>query len=47
VQVALGVATLLLTVPFALALLHQFTAVSLLAAATAFAWKTRRISRVL
>jgi cytochrome c oxidase assembly protein subunit 15 len=46
-QVGLGIATLLLTAPLALALLHQFTAVSLLAAATAFAWQTRRIRQVL
>ena len=42
-QVGLGIATLLLTVPLALALLHQFTAVSLLAVATAFVWRTRRL----
>ena len=42
VQVALGVATLLLTVPLALAMLHQFTAVSLLALATGLAWRARR-----
>jgi len=46
-QVALGVATLLLTVPFPLAMLHQFTAVSILAFATALAWRARRILEVL
>ena len=46
-QVGLGVATLLLTVPLPLALAHQFTAVCLLAAATAFAWTTRRATKVL
>jgi cytochrome c oxidase assembly protein subunit 15 len=46
-QVGLGVATLLLTVPLPLALAHQFTAVCLLTAATAFAWRVRRIGQVL
>ncbi len=46
-QLALGVATLLLTVPLPLALAHQFTAATILALATAFAWETRRANLVL
>jgi cytochrome c oxidase assembly protein subunit 15 len=42
-QVGLGVATLILTVPRSLALLHQLTAVIILAFATILAWRTRRI----
>jgi len=47
VQIGLGIATLLLTVPLPLAMLHQFTAVVLLGAATALAWRTRRLEQVL
>jgi cytochrome c oxidase assembly protein subunit 15 len=42
VQVALGVATLILTVPLALAMAHQFTAVALLGGATILAWRVQR-----
>lgn len=42
VQVGLGVATLILTVPLALAMAHQLTAVALLGAATMLAWRARR-----
>ena len=41
-QVALGVAALIMTVPLGLAMLHQFTAAALLAAATVLAWKAQR-----
>jgi heme a synthase len=47
VQIALGVATLLLTVPLLLALAHQFTAAAILALATALAWTSRRTVVVL
>ncbi|MGH7023913.1 MAG: COX15/CtaA family protein [Caulobacteraceae bacterium] len=43
VQVALGVAALLLIVPLTLAMAHQFTAVTLLALATMLAWRARRM----
>jgi cytochrome c oxidase assembly protein subunit 15 len=42
-QVVLGIATLVLTVPLPMALLHQFTAVVVLALATIIAWTARRI----
>jgi cytochrome c oxidase assembly protein subunit 15 len=42
-QVALGIVTLVLTVPLPMALLHQFAAVVVLALATIIAWKARRI----
>jgi cytochrome c oxidase assembly protein subunit 15 len=42
-QVGLGVAALLLTVPLPLAMLHQFTAVTILGAATVLAWRARRL----
>ncbi len=42
VQVGLGVATLILTVPLALAMAHQLTAVALLGGATILAWQARR-----
>jgi cytochrome c oxidase assembly protein subunit 15 len=47
VQIALGVSSLLLTVPLLLALAHQLTAAIILALATAFAWQTRRTAAVL
>jgi cytochrome c oxidase assembly protein subunit 15 len=43
VQVALGVATLYLTVPLSLAMLHQFTALVLLAGSSILAWRAHRI----
>jgi len=43
VQVTLGVATLILTVPLALAMAHQFTAVAVLGGATILAWRARRV----
>jgi cytochrome c oxidase assembly protein subunit 15 len=43
VQAALGIATLLLTVPLPLALAHQFVAAGLISLATALAWRARRI----
>jgi cytochrome c oxidase assembly protein subunit 15 len=46
-QAALGVAALILTVPLGLAMLHQFTAASLLAAATFLAWRVRRLEPVI
>lgn len=46
-QIGLGVATLLLTVPPPLALAHQFTAAVILALATALAWNARRPVQVL
>lgn len=46
-QIALGVTSLILAVPLPLALAHQFTAVILLAMATALAWKTWRPNMVL
>jgi heme a synthase len=42
VQVALGVATLILTVPLVLAMAHQLTAVALLGGATTLAWRARK-----
>jgi cytochrome c oxidase assembly protein subunit 15 len=42
-QIALGVAALMLVVPLWLGLLHQAGAVLLLAAATVFAWRVRRL----
>jgi cytochrome c oxidase assembly protein subunit 15 len=45
-QVALGVATLILTVPLGLALLHQITAATILALATVLAWRARRLDTV-
>ncbi|MDB5472178.1 MAG: heme synthase [Caulobacter sp.] len=42
-QVLLGVATLMLVVPLWLGVLHQAGAVLLLAAATLFAWRVRRL----
>jgi cytochrome c oxidase assembly protein subunit 15 len=42
VQVGLGIAALLLTVPLPLAILHQFTAAIILALATTLAWRARR-----
>jgi len=42
-QVGLGIAALLLTVPLPLAMLHQFTAVTILGAATILAWRARRM----
>ena len=42
-QAALGIATLLLTVPLPLALAHQFVAAGLIALATALAWRARRV----
>ena len=42
VQVGLGVATLILTVPLALAMAHQLTAVALLGGATMLAWRAQR-----
>jgi cytochrome c oxidase assembly protein subunit 15 len=44
-QAGLGVATLIMTVPLSLAMLHQFTGASLLAAATFLVWKVRRLCR--
>ncbi len=43
VQVGLGVATLILTVPLGLAMAHQLTAVALLGGATMLAWRGRRL----
>ncbi|HEY2480654.1 MAG TPA: COX15/CtaA family protein [Caulobacteraceae bacterium] len=45
-QAALGVAALIMTVPLSLAMLHQFTAASLLAAATFLTWRVRRLGQV-
>ena len=42
-QVLLGIGTLILGVPLAMALAHQATAALLLATVTAFAWRARRI----
>jgi cytochrome c oxidase assembly protein subunit 15 len=42
-QVGLGVATLILTIPLPLALLHQLTAAVVLALATILAWRARRL----
>jgi heme a synthase len=42
VQVGLGVATLILTIPLALAMAHQLTAVALLGGATMLAWRALR-----
>lgn len=42
-QIALGVAALMLVVPLWLGILHQAGAVLLLAAATLFAWRVRRL----
>ena len=42
-QAALGIATLLLTVPLPLALAHQFVAAGLIGLATALAWRARRV----
>jgi cytochrome c oxidase assembly protein subunit 15 len=43
VQFGLGVATLMLAVPFALGMLHQLMAALLFSLAVAFAWRVRRI----
>lgn len=43
VQVVLGVATLMLAVPLWLGILHQLMAAIVLALATAFAWRVRRV----
>jgi cytochrome c oxidase assembly protein subunit 15 len=43
-QAVLGVVLLITTVPLGLAMLHQFIAASLLAAATALAWRAQRYS---
>jgi cytochrome c oxidase assembly protein subunit 15 len=42
-QAGLGIATLMTRVPLALGLLHQLTAAVVLAVATAFAWRVRRV----
>jgi cytochrome c oxidase assembly protein subunit 15 len=42
-QVVLGVATLVMRVPVGFAIAHQLVAAMVLAVATAFAWRTRRI----
>lgn len=42
-QIVLGIATLMLVVPLWLGILHQLGAVLLLAAATLFAWRVRRV----
>jgi cytochrome c oxidase assembly protein subunit 15 len=42
-QAGLGIATLMTRVPLALGLLHQLTAALVLAVATAFAWRVRRV----
>jgi cytochrome c oxidase assembly protein subunit 15 len=42
IQVGLGVAALILTVPLALAMAHQLTAVALVGVATMLAWRARR-----
>jgi cytochrome c oxidase assembly protein subunit 15 len=41
-QAALGVGTLMMQVPFGMALAHQLTAAVVLAVAVGFAWRTRR-----
>jgi cytochrome c oxidase assembly protein subunit 15 len=41
-QAALGIGTLMMQVPFGLALAHQLTAAVVLAVAVGFAWRTRR-----
>jgi cytochrome c oxidase assembly protein subunit 15 len=43
IQVSLGIAALIYNVPLILALLHQFTAVTILAVATLIAWRARRL----
>ncbi|MDO8297073.1 MAG: COX15/CtaA family protein [Caulobacter sp.] len=42
-QAVLGIATLMAGVPLGLGILHQLGAVALLATATAFAWRVRRV----
>ena len=42
VQALLGIGTLMMGVPLALALMHQTTAAVVLAMALGFAWRTRR-----
>jgi cytochrome c oxidase assembly protein subunit 15 len=42
-QALLGIGTLMMQVPFAMALAHQTLAAVLLAAALGFAWRTRRV----
>jgi cytochrome c oxidase assembly protein subunit 15 len=41
-QAALGIGTLMMQVPFGMALAHQLTAAVVLAVAVGFAWRTRR-----
>jgi len=43
IQAALGIGTLMMQVPFGMALAHQLTAAVVLAAAVAFAWRARRV----
>lgn len=43
VQALLGIGTLMMNVPLALALTHQITAAVVLALATGFAWRSRRL----
>ena len=43
VQLALGIATLMSGVPVWLGVLHQLGAVAAMTAATAFAWRVRRV----
>lgn len=43
IQAALGIGTLMMQVPFGMALAHQLTAAVVLAAAVSFAWRARRI----
>jgi cytochrome c oxidase assembly protein subunit 15 len=42
-QIVLGIATLMMVVPLWLGIVHQLGAVLLLAAATLFAWRVRRV----
>lgn len=43
VQALLGIGTLMMQVPFGMALAHQLTAAVVLAVAVGFAWRTRRV----